>query len=153
VHYDPPPYHGPCDRTGLVRLAPRLRRPGHRADRRLRRDDAADLVLGGTPGPLEKGPACSPSAAITPVPVLFGICLIYGTGHGARRPPRLTANPGPGALDGLGAVQQRLAAQPVGDAPGFLHRGRRALGVTQPREVLGIVEQAMREVIGRAQLT
>ena len=79
--------------------------------------------------------------------------FIYGTGHGARRPPRLTANPGPGALDGLGAVQQRLAAQPVGDAPGFLHRGRRALGVTQPREVLGIVEQAMREVIGRAQLT
>ena len=31
----------------------------------------------GTPDPLEEGPACSPSAAITPVPALPGIIFLY----------------------------------------------------------------------------
>jgi hypothetical protein len=51
-----------------------------------------------------------------------------------------------------GLVQQRLAAQATGDAVGFLDGGRGDLGVAGVHEVLGVVEQVVREMIGGAQL-
>jgi hypothetical protein len=47
-----------------------------------------------TPDPLEKGPACSPSAAITPVPVLFGICLYRWNGSWFPPPAPVDREPG-----------------------------------------------------------
>jgi hypothetical protein len=41
-------------------------------------------------------------------------------------------------LDGVGAVQQRLAAQPAGDAAGFLDRRRGRLGVPAAALMAGI---------------
>ena len=48
----------------------------------------------------------------------------------------------PGGLDGCRAVEQRLAAQPLGDAAGLVDRGRGGLGVARVQQVLGVVEQA-----------
>ena len=51
-----------------------------------------------------------------------------------------------------GAVEQRLAAQAAADVAGFLDRECGDVGVTGPGQVLGVVEQAMRQMIGGAQL-
>jgi hypothetical protein len=40
----------------------------------------------------------------------------------------------------FGAVEQRLAAQPAGDAAGFADGGRGGGGVAVPPQVLGVVE-------------
>ncbi len=42
----------------------------------------------------KRGPACSPSAAITPVPVLFGICLYLWNGSWSPPPAPVNRNPG-----------------------------------------------------------
>ena len=55
---------------------------------------------------------------------------------------------GPGRLDGLRAVQQRLAAQPLTDTAGFADRGRRGLGLAAGGQVGGVVEQAVGQVVG-----
>jgi hypothetical protein len=54
--------------------------------------------------------------------------------------------------DGLRAVQQRLAAQPPGDADGFADRGRRGLVIARAAEVRGVVEQAVGQVVRRGVL-
>jgi len=54
---------------------------------------------------------------------------------------------GPGGLDGVRAVQQRLAAQPPGDTAGFAGRRPRGLVIVGVEQVLGVVEQAMGEVV------
>ena len=54
---------------------------------------------------------------------------------------------GRGGLGGVRAVQQRLAAQPAGDAAGFADRGLGGLGVAGSEQVLGVVEQAVSEVV------
>jgi hypothetical protein len=59
---------------------------------------------------------------------------------------------GPGQLDGVRAVGQRLAAQPGGDPGGFAGRGRGGFGVAQAGQVTSVVEQSVGQVVGGAQL-
>ena len=49
-------------------------------------------------------------------------------------------------------VEQWLAAQAAGDCAGFVDGRRGGIGVAEAREVLGVVEQAMGEVVGGALL-
>ena len=51
-----------------------------------------------------------------------------------------------------GPVQQRLAAQATGDVAGFADGCRGGVGVAQAGEMPGVVEQAVGEVVGGAQL-
>jgi len=51
-----------------------------------------------------------------------------------------------------GLVQQWLAAQVAGDGAGLADGGRGGLGIAQAREIAGAIEQAMGEVVRRAQL-
>jgi hypothetical protein len=55
---------------------------------------------------------------------------------------------GPGGLDGVRPVEQRLAAQPLRDPGGFADRGLSDLVVTRAQQVLGVVEQAVGQVVG-----
>ena len=55
---------------------------------------------------------------------------------------------GPGGLDGFRAVERWLAAQPLGDAAGFADGGPGGLRIIFGREVGGVVEQAVGEVVG-----
>ena len=64
----------------------------------------------------------------------------------------LGQGPGFGRGDGCGAVEQRLAAQPLGDVAGFADGRRGGFGVSEALQVLGVVEQAMGEVVGGAVL-
>src|SRR5271156_3904601 len=74
-----------------------------------------------------------------------------GWSRGPVRPSRGCGS-GPGLLDGVRAVQQRLAAQPGGDAGCFADRGRSGFGLAQAGQVAGVVEQAVGQVVGGAQL-
>ena len=51
-------------------------------------------------------------------------------------------------FDDVGAGEQRLAAQPAADGPGFVDGLRRARPVTMLYVVLGVVEEAMGEMVG-----
>jgi hypothetical protein len=51
-----------------------------------------------------------------------------------------------------GAGKQRLAVQAAGDAAGFLDGRRGGVGVAGAPEVLGVVEEAVGEVVGGALL-
>jgi hypothetical protein len=53
--------------------------------------------------------------------------------------------------DGRGPVQQGLAAQAFGEHAGFADCCLGGFGVVQPPEMLGVVEQAMSQVVGSAQ--
>jgi hypothetical protein len=53
-----------------------------------------------------------------------------------------------GVLDGVGAVQQGLAAQPCADGAGFVGGQGRGVAVTSTPEVLGMIEEAMGEMVG-----
>ena len=55
---------------------------------------------------------------------------------------------GAGGLDGFRAAEQRLAAQPPGDAAGFADRGSGGLVIAQVAEALGVVEQSVGEMVG-----
>ncbi len=50
--------------------------------------------------------------------------------------------------DVRGPVQQRLTAQVTGDVVGFAAGCLGGSGIVQAREVLGVVEQAVGEVVG-----
>jgi hypothetical protein len=52
----------------------------------------------------------------------------------------------------LCAVEQGLAAQPAADVAGFAGVDRGGLVITQVGEMLGVVEQAVGEVVGGAVL-
>src|SRR5215467_7404768 len=55
---------------------------------------------------------------------------------------------GHGGLGGVRAVEQRLAAQLLGDAAGLADRGRRGLVIAGAEQVGGVVEQAVGQVVG-----
>ena len=57
-----------------------------------------------------------------------------------------------GGRDVGGPVQQRLAAQALADCAGFAGGGRGGAGIAQAGEIGGLVEQAVGEVVGGAQL-
>ena len=48
-----------------------------------------------------------------------------------------------GGLDGFGAVEQWLAAEPLGDFPCLAYGRRRGLGIAVADQVIGVVEQAV----------
>jgi hypothetical protein len=53
-------------------------------------------------------------------------------------------------MDGIHAVEQRLAPQPPGDADGFADRGLGGLVLARAEQVLGVVEQPVSQVVGMA---
>jgi len=76
------------------------------------------------------------------------------SGHTSVRSRLSPSGPDPGLCGHQirGPVQQRLAPQPPGDAAGF-HKSRRGgLVITPVQQVLGVVEQAVGELVRRAQL-
>ena len=63
--------------------------------------------------------------------------------------PRLRGRgAGRGGLDGCGAVEQWLAAQPLGDVAGFADRGHGCLRIVELAEAMGVVEQPVGQVVG-----
>src|SRR5215475_3578650 len=69
-------------------------------------------------------------------------------GLGRQLPSSRGRGAGAGGLDGVGAVEQRLAAQAAGDLAGFADGGPGGLVITGAEQVLGVVEQAVGEVVG-----
>src|SRR5215470_6118543 len=63
-------------------------------------------------------------------------------------PPSRGRGLGGRGLGAVGAVEQGLAAQLLGDAAGFAGRGRRGLVIAGAEQVHGMVEQAVGEVVG-----
>src|SRR5262245_13162140 len=74
--------------------------------------------------------------------------LVRGSGLGWLMPSLGGRGAGPGGLDGVRAVQQWLAAQPLGDADGFADRGLGGLVLARAQQAGGVVEQPVGEVVG-----
>jgi len=80
-------------------------------------------------------------ALVSPIAYGFGL-LPDGCGHHRAPDPRFCGE------EVSGAIRQRLAAQAAGNVTGFADRGPGCLVIVQVAEVLGVVEQAVGQVVG-----
>jgi hypothetical protein len=92
----------------------------------------------GEPGRTELGDPGAGLAGVGPYSFLAAGVTASGLYPGFRVP------------DGVGAVQQWLAAQALADVAGFLDGSGSSLGIVLAHEIPGMVEQAVCEVVGPA---